>query len=303
LLPFPQFSSVTVARSSGYTNYNSLAIKAEKHTRQGLTLLSTYTWAANWDNLWSTGSQIYNNYGPQNANNPKGEYARSLNSIPNRFTAAISYELPFGRGRKFLASPQGLMGNLIDYAVGGWQINDEWVIQNGVPVSINQSNLSASSTFGTTGVGGVQQRPNLAGDIHAACGSGRPQGRLGAYGTANGVNLSSPSPYLKASAFTAAPAYTYGNTPRTLPCRVPGTNSSSISINKTFSIHERFKFQFRAEALNAFNTPQFGAPTSTLTASQTNLTTAPTVNPASFGNITTTVGFARIIQMGGRLSF
>ena len=298
LLPFPQFSSVTVARSSGYTNYNSLAIKAEKHTRQGLTLLTTYTWASNWDNLWSTGSQIYNNYGPQDANNPKGEYARSLNSIPNRFTAAISYELPFGRGRKFLSGPSGFVGNLIDYAVGGWQINDEWIIQNGVPISINQTNLSASSTFGTTGVGGVQQRPNLAGDIHSACGSGRPQGRLGAYSTGR-----SETAYINASAFTAAPAYTYGNTPRTLPCRVPGTNSSSISVNKTIKIRERFNLQIRAEALNAFNTPQFGTPTSSLTASQTNLTTAPVVNPASFGNITTTVGFARIIQLGGRLSF
>ncbi len=297
LLPYPQFGSITVARSSGYTNYNSLALKAEKRTKQGLTLLSTYTWASNWDNLWSTGSQIYNNFGPQDANNPKGEYARSLNSIPNRFTAAITYELPFGRGRKFLAHPSGFAGGLLEAAVGGWQVNDEWVIQNGVPVSISQSALS-SGTYGVTGIGGTVQRPNLVGDIHSACGSGRPQGRLGAYGT----GLSETS-YLKASAYTAALPYTYGNAPRTLPCRVPGTNSSSISVNKTFKIHERFNFQFRAEALNAFNTPQFGAPTSTLTVAGTGLASAPTVNPASFGNITTTVGFARIIQLGGRLSF
>ncbi len=319
LLPFPQFQQVFVLRSSGYSNYNSLVVKVEKRMTKGLTVLGTYTWASNWDNIWSTGSQVYSTYGPQDAYNPKGEYARSLNSIPDRATAAITYDLPVGKGQKFLGSPQGVTGKIVDELVGGWQINDEWIDQNGVPVSIVQTNLSAG-TYGTNGIGGTYQRPNIGpGGLHAACPAGSAQGRLGNYGTANGAALVEKA-YINPAAFTAALPYTYGNTPRTLPCRQPGYDNQNISLFKDFTITEKVHFQFRAELLNAFNTPEFGQPSTTLgitpvTANGANpLTTTPTTNgypvggtanqaAQSLGNITTTIGFARIIQLGGRLSF
>lgn len=302
LLPFPQFQQVFEIESSGYSNYNSLVVKAEKRMAKGLTVLGTYTWSANWDNIWSTGSQVYATFGPQDAYNPKAEYARSLNSLPNRYTASISYDLPFGRGQRFL----GHGNRVVDAVVGGWQVNDEWIIQNGVPVSITQTDLS-SGTYGTAGVGGTYQRPNLVGDVHNACMPGRPQGHLGNY--AAGV-AGLPS-YINAAAFTPALPYTYGNAPRDLPCRAPGYNNSNISVFKDFTISHGVHFQFRAEALNAFNTPEFGNPGSTVAANNaisvsgnatTPFTTTPT-NNGYLGNITTTIGFARIIQLGGRLSF
>jgi len=293
LLPFPQFQQVFVLRSSGYSNYNSLVVKAEKRMARGLTVLGTYTWSANWDNIWSTGSQIYSSYGPQDAYNPKKEYARSLNSIPNRATAVVSYDLPFGKGKKFL----GGSNRFVDMAVGGWQINDEWIDQNGVPVSIVQTDLS--TTYGTAGVGGTYQRPNLAtGDAHAACVAGKPQTHLGTTGT----GLIEPT-YINPAGFTPAPAYTYGNAPRSLPCRQPGYNNQNVSVFKDFSISERVKFQFRAEALNAFNTPEFAPPSTTYGVSQASVTATPGLGAATLGNVTTTIGFARIIQLGGRLSF
>ena len=290
-------------KSSGYSLYNSLVVKAEKRTSNGLTLLSTYTWSSNWDNIWSTGSQVYSTFGPQDAYNPKGEYARSLNSIPSRFTAAVTYALPFGRGKRFL----GGHGRLLNEFVGGWEINDEWIIQNGVPVSIVQTDLS-SGTYGTAGVGGTYQRPNLVGDIHNACVGGRPQSHLGNYGTSGGVSVSN-APYINPAAFSAALPYTYGNTPRSLPCRQPGYDNTNLAVYKQFDITEHVKFQFRAEALNAFNTPEFGQPSTTFGVSgnaangANPLTTTPNYVSGTLGNITTTIGFARIIQLGGRLSF
>jgi hypothetical protein len=292
LLPFPQFQQVFELESTGYSNYNSLVVKAEKRMAKGLTVLATYTWSANWDNIFSTGSQIYSTFGPQDGNNPRAEYARSINSIPNRYTAAITYDLPFGRGKKFL----GGSNRIVDALVGGWEINDEWIIQNGVPVSIVQTNQSVA--LGTNGIGGTYQRPNLAGSIYSACQAGRPQGHLGNYGT----GLNKPT-FINPAAFTPAPAYTYGNTPRSLPCRQPGYDNTNLSVYKDFSITERVKFQFRAEALNAFNTPEFGPPSTTYGVSQASPTATPAVSGSSLGNITTTIGFARIIQLGGRLSF
>jgi hypothetical protein len=297
LLPYPQFTTVTVNGSNGYSNYNSMAIKVTKRVTHGLTILGTYTWAANWDNLWSASSQIYSAGGPQDVFNPKAEYSRALSSVPNRMTAAISYELPFGRG-KLLGSH---VNRFVDEFISGWQINDEWIVQNGVPLPISQTNMN--SDRGVTGFGGATQRPNLVGDAHDACRSGSPQGRLG--NTSYGVQTK----YLNANAFSAAQPYTYGTAPRLLPCRGPGINTSDMSINKTFSIGEHVKAQFRAEALNAFNTPQFDAPNTVLIVSNSGINSAPTLAGSSatsatqLGNITNTVGFARIIQLGGRISF
>ena|SRR5882757_7902725 len=62
--------------------------------------------------------------------------------------------------------------------IGGWQINDETIIQNGGPLSITQTNLNSAGQYGTTGVGGSTQRPNLIPGVKITR-SGRPQGRLG----------------------------------------------------------------------------------------------------------------------------
>jgi hypothetical protein len=129
--------------------------------------------------------------------------------------------------------------------------------------------------------------------------AGRPQGHLGNYAT----GLPAKPTYINPAAFTPAPAYTYGNTPRSLPCRQPGYDNSNISIFKDFSITERVKFQFRAEALNAFNTPEFAQPSTTYGVTQASASATPTPTGSTLGNITTTIGFARIIQLGGRLSF
>jgi trimeric autotransporter adhesin len=309
LLPYPQFSTVAISKSDGYSWYNSMALRAEKRMSNGLTMLVTYTWSSNWDNLWGTSSQVYSTYGAQDYNNPGAEYARSINSIPNRVTMANTYVLPFGQGQRFLGSPSGFGGHLLDAAVGGWQMNYEQIIQNGVPLSVTQSDLSSSGTYGTTGVGGAYQRPSLANgitDLHDACVSGKPQSRLGYFGTSV-LDRS----YFNLSAFAATEPYAYGNVPRSLPCRAPGSDSASLSVNKTFTIHERLAFQFRAEALNVWNTPQFGYPTTAITVKGTGLNSVPTLplNTSSSptvqaaGDLSTQIGFARILQLGGRLTF
>ena len=63
-----------------------------------------------------------------------------------------------------------------------------------------------------------------------------------------------------------APAFTFGNVPRTLPdVRNPGQRNVDLSVFKNFPFREnRFALQLRAEAFNAFNTPQFAAPNAQL---------------------------------------
>jgi len=304
LLPFPQFTSITETKSVGHSLYNALDVKLQKTFSHGLTALLAYTWASNWDNLWGSPVSGLNTLnpnpsgaGPQDNTNPNAEYSRATNDIPNRFTAAITYDIPIGKGKRILGSAN----RIVDAVVGGWKINDVTILENGGPLPIVQTDLS-TSTFGTTGVGGAVQRPNLIPGV-SPCLHGKPESRLGG---------SIGTPYLNLAAFTPALPYTYGNAPRTLNCYGPGFENSDIAINKNFKLPRKLNFEVRAEALNAFNTPEFGQPGITLPFQKIPAGTAPNsaniqyvlpANNASTGAITSQLGFSRIIQIGGKLSF
>jgi hypothetical protein len=98
------------------------------------------------------------------------------------------------------------------------------------------------------------------------------------------------SNYINPAAFSTAARGTFGDLARTLDMRGPGQANWDLSLFKTFTIVERFKGQFRVETLNAFNTPMFAAPNTSLGSS-------------SFGRITSQVNFARMLQLGIRLYF
>ena len=290
-LPYPQFSGVTLEESNGESRYNAMNFKLQKQMSKGFTILATYTWSSNWDNLYNTTSTLNESTaGLQDNYNLKAEYARSVNDMPNRVTAAVTYQAPFGRGKQYFND----INRWLDYAVGGWQINDEWIAQNGSPIAVIQTNLNSGGTFGATGVGGTTQRPNLVPGVNP-CYSGRPQGRD-----------TVAHPYFNLSAFTAAPPYTYGDAPRTLPCQGPGYDNQDISIFKDFKVAEKVNFQFRAEALNAMNTPELaltGSGANTIVIPSGYTLTSASTTPSSTGVITTSLGFGRIIQLGGRITF
>ena len=268
LLPFPQFQGITDSVSDGLSDYNALDVKVQKTFGHGLTLLGAYTWSSNWDNQWGASSTLNpGNNGPQDIYNLSTEYSRAINDIPNRGTISGTYELPFGRGKYFL----GNANKLVDLAVGGWRFNDIMILQNGAPLPLTQgTNVNMSFGNATT-------RPSPTG-INA-CRTGAPEGRLAHYfkGVADG-------------AFVATTVGNYGSQPRTSNCYGPGYINTDLSLNKDFQVTERVHIEFRAEALNAFNTPQFNGP---------NLF----VDSSSYGQITGTLGFPRLVQLGGRLTF
>jgi hypothetical protein len=143
------------------------------------------------------------------------------------------------------------------------------IIQDGAPLPITQS------TNPNSGYGNSTTRPSLNGTA-SPCYSGSPEGRLNAY--------------FNAAAYTKTSAFSYGTAPRTSNCYGPGYLNSDLSLNKNFKLTERFNAEFRAEALNAFNTPEFNGP---------NLA----VDSSAAGQITGTLGFPRLVQLGGRLTF
>jgi hypothetical protein len=266
LLPYPTFSTINYQYNDGsYARYDSLIAKAQKRMSMGLTFLSTMTWSRNHD-ASSGGAGNFLNAGaagPQNPYDMGSEYSLANVDTPLRWSTGFTYELPFGKNKKFLGTSKAL-----DYAVGGWSVNAVSVYQSGFPMQITQS-TNNNSVFGY-----ASQRPNASGTSPVT--SGSLESRL--------------SNYINAAAFTTAARGTFGNIARTLEMRGPGQANWDISIFKSISITEKFKGQFRAEALNAFNTPMFAAPNTSFGSS-------------SFGRITSQVNFSRMMQLGMRFFF
>ena len=275
LLPFPQFQGISDSLSIGRSDYNALDVKVQKQMSHGLTVLVGYTWSSNWDNIWgaygSSNTLNPGNNGPQDIYDISKEYARATNDIPNRFTVAGTYELPFGHNKQFL----GTANRWLDLAVGGWKFNDIMIMQNGGPLALTQS-TNSNSAFGNS-----TQRPTIVPGVNP-CYSGAPETRLGGSG----------KPYFNPAAFTTTPQFSYGNQPRASNCYGPGYVNTDLSLNKDFTLTERVHAEFRAEALNAFNTPEFNGPSLAVDS-----------GAANAGKITGTLGFPRLVQLGGRLTF
>ncbi len=272
LLPFPEFGTINYQSNSSDQNrarYNSVYWKVQKRLTHGLNFLSSYTWSKNMDE--SNGQSVTFNaqqaYSQDNYNRA-AEWGLATINTPGRWTTAINYQLPFGKGQKFLNSSR-----VLDLAVGGWAVNTNFVMQTGFPMAIYQNNLN--SAIGT----GVQ-RPNATGV--AAATSGSVESRLYSY--------------LNPAAFSTAAQYTYGNVSRTIPVRGPGMYNTDFSMFKSFGT-ERYKGQFRVEVFNLTNTPQFYAPGADGSNSGNE------VGASSFGQIALQANFPRVVQIGIRGQF
>ena len=264
-LPYPTFSTINYqAADLSFANYQSLVAKAQKRMSSGLTFLSTFTWSRNHDASSGGAGNFLNggNAGPQNPYDIKAEYSLANVDSPLRWSTGFTYELPFGREKKMLN------GKTLDCLVGGWSLNAVSVYQSGFPIQITQS-TNNNSTFGY-----ASQRPSATGTSPVT--SGSLENRL--------------IGYINPAAFSVAPQRAFGNLSRTLGMRGPGQANWDASIFKSIRFTEKFKGQFRAEALNAFNTPMFQAPNGSL-------------GSGSFGKITSQVNFSRMMQLGLRLFF
>lgn len=266
LLPYPTYGAINLLFSDfNKAKYDSMVFKAQKNLSHGMTLLSTLTWSRNWDESGGGAGNTLNSgaKGPQNPYNTAAEYAFSNIDSPLRWSTAVTYELPFGKGKHFVSK-----GGVLDYLVGGWVANSVSVFQTGFPLQISQS-TNFNSAFGY-----ASQRPNATGVSPVTAGS--LEQRL--------------NDYINPAAFSTAGQFTFGNVGRTIGMRGPGQVNFDMSLFKNFVIKEKLKSQFRLEALNAFNTPLFYGPNVSFGSS-------------SFGTITSQANFSRQLQMALRFSF
>jgi hypothetical protein len=228
--PFPQYNTITVFESNANSTYNSLQAKLERRFSNGLTFLGAYTWSHFLDNaepvLDTSGAGI------QNAYNLSAEKGNSNYDVRHRMVVSYAYELPWGPGKRFLAS--GVAGKIL----GGWQLNGVLAAQSGNPFtptySVNVANVSGST-----------QRPN----------------RVSSGAIPYGDRI--VTRWFDVNAFPAPAQFTFGNSGRNI-LTGPRLFQWDWSLFKMVTIHESVRLQFRAEIFNALNHPDFAAPNASI---------------------------------------
>ena len=212
-----------------------------------------YTWAK----LIDTGESHQNSY------DIEASRALAGHDIAHRFVLSAIYDVPVGRGRALDTGDN----RFANWVLGGWQINSILTYQSGTPIALSASN--------TSGLFAARTQPNSNGQ--SGLKTGRVQDRLNAY--------------LDTSAYSQPAAFTFGNLARFLPdVRNDMVRNWDLSLFKQFQVTEGSLVQFRAEFFNAFNTPRFGGPNTTVTA-------------AAFGVINSQANTPRQIQFALKFLF
>ena len=259
LRPYPHFGNMEIYGSTyGNSNYHSFQMKLDKRYRGGLTGTLAYTFSK-----FLTDAPMYDTYGGRQDHYIR-EQSYHPSNLPHMLTASTLYHLPFGRGRRWGSSLQGVANVL----AGGWQVAAVMSYTSGRPLSVTANNTLAYFNPG--------RRPDIVSS-----------------NIRSNVSMSDFDPaqhvFLNREAFADPAPGRFGNAPRYLEDRGPLWLDESFSVFKDTQITERIRNQFRMEITNPFNRTVFGNPNTNLASN-------------NFGRITSTLS-PRVIQFGMKVFF
>jgi len=227
----PQFGTIGVYQTGLNANYNSLTAKVEKRFSRGLTFLSSFTWSHGIDqgNVYldgGTGGEAVTDL----ATTWDRSYERGSSSLDRRLSYNLSsiYELPFGKGKRYLQSGPGA------WILGNWQIGGILALYSGMPqdhtFNVDNQNMGGKVR------GDYVHNPNLPGSQRTI------------------------DQWFDTSFVTASAPGVLSNSARNLIIG-PGTRNLDFILSRNFPMPwEGHRLQFRFESFNFTNTPQFGQP-------------------------------------------
>jgi hypothetical protein len=283
LVPFPQYCGGLYGENEneGTSEYESFQTKIEKSFANGMYLGANYTFSKLITDAASTtqsqsGGQVIGVINPY-----QGSRNQSLSpdDITHTFSLLGVYELPFGRGKRFL-SRGGFLGAL----VGDWTLSSSIKLVSGMPLFFSDSTVcGVPSQFQAECIPAVQSGAKVLTQSWS------------------GFNVNQPA--FNAAAFEPTSLFANG-TYLGAGSRVTGVRGSpyrdtNISLAKKFVIKERLNFEVRAETFNVFNNHYF-------TCDGQFSDCIPFNNDpssSSFGAWNGTVTQPRNVQLVGRLTF
>lgn len=231
--PVSNFNTIEIATGIGFSNYNSLQIKAEKRFGHGIYFLNSFTYGRAFDD--ASGHLETNNGDNSRINfaNPRGDYGPSGYDQPLNNTTSLVYDLPFFSNG----------GGVLHKVLGGWELTGISTQTTGLPTNLN---YSVNSNFTVTGL--YTYRPNITGAAILPAAQ-----RIK---TAGG-----PVQFLNPATVTVpAGNNPFGNASRN-SLRAPQFSELDLGVHKAFVLYrENTKLDFRCEAFNLLNQVNYGAP-------------------------------------------
>jgi hypothetical protein len=221
LYQYPQFGSVGTSTSQGYSWYHSMQSRLERRFKGGYTLMGAWTWSKNMEATSFL-----------NSSDLRPEVVISGQDRPHRVTMSGIYELPVGRGRRFLPNASRALAAV----AGGWQLSGAYQFQVGEPLGLGDFIYYGDST-------------KIA----------LPRGQRDRFHWFNTAGFETNSSKQRASAIRYQSSRFAG-------LRAAPINMLDLSAIKKAQITERFSFELRAEALSALNHQIFDVPNTAVTA-------------------------------------
>jgi hypothetical protein len=280
-LPYPAYGGITLLESAASSTYESFQFRAEQRMSKGLVFLGAYTFSRSIDDASAQFGTNAESGLPQNSNDLALEKGLSNFQTKNRFVFSSVYQLPFGKGQRWLNQ-----GSWADHLLGGWQASGILTLQSGKPFTIltgiDQSE-SGSINLATSDRPDIVGNPFQPGNIAANPGCIGP------------TQVRTPTAWFNPCAFmepAVLPAF--GDLGRNTLIG-PDFKNLDFSLAKEIPLHSEVrKLQFRVETFNLTNRPNFDLPNNTLTS-------------ATFGQIPTEDAFGtkppRQIQLGLKFIF
>jgi len=219
LLPYPHFGGLTVTNIPiGRVHYHSMQTKVQKRYSHGMTLLVAYTIGKNLEEVNFLNNQDFNRADPDSS---RLEKRLTQFDAPQKLASIVTYELPFGRNKRFGASA----GPVANKLISGWQINSQLTFQSGFPADHpNAPELEARSAK-------------------------LPAEKINLYNAWDKTLYPLRPPNL---------TFNLRTFPTRFPdVRLYPLKNVDFSLAKHTALTERVTFEFRAEFLNGFNHPWF----------------------------------------------
>jgi len=235
------------------------SLRVRKRLQSGFSVGGTYIFSKAIDDASSIGGGAI--VVAQDPFNLAAERGLSSFDQRHRFTGDYMFELPFGHDKHWLRN--GGVGRTI---LGDWQWSGSWTIASGTPYTPRSLNDISDLNRGTNGTIRADVVPGQS------------------------ISLSNPSiqEWFNTAAFTAPPTGAFGDARRN-SIQGPGSLLFNMALNKVFQMKEGELLEFRIQASNVFNTPQYG-----------NIDT--NVNSRTFGQVIS-IGQMRTIQLLARFRF
>ena len=284
-----QFSENSFYGSKGFSSYNAMLLTVQKNLSHGLHFDFNYTWAHSIDNTSffanSMGSTGIGGVGLIcNAVIPRQCRANSDFDEKQIITADSYYELPFGKSKEFLATiptwTNEIIGGWSLSGITSWHTGQAWGTNSNAFVASFSNDAPAILIGQTSAVTTHLQKPSTG-----------------------GVNIFA-NQATAAAAYVGPIGFQIGSRNG---LRGPNFFNADLGLAKNFPIHgDRVKADFRADAFNALNHPNFALPES----NSFNGLDEQDVTSSQFGNISSTVvpsgnlnNGARVLQLSLRVEF